>query len=451
LAAHTTIAVVGAGFSGTALALRLLEVRPPVEVLLIERSGVFGRGLAYSTPYDSHLLNVRSGRMSWAPEDPGHFVRWLERTGADDPDPDGFTRRSTYGRYMQDLLDDAAARAGARLTRIAGEVAALGSDADGVVLTLADRRRVRADRAVIATGNPPPDAPAAEAGSRRIDDPWAPGALASIGADEDVVLIGTGLTAVDVLLALREQGWTGRALALSRRGLLPRSHDRRQAHVEAAPPAPAPLSDALHRFRAEAAGTPWGELMDRLRPHGQALWTRLSPDDRRRFLEHLRAWWDVHRHRTAPRIGEAVAALRAEGRLTVAAGRVRLVEEDARGLTVTWRPRGSREDKAVRAGRLVTCTGPLTDPSRATDRLTADLLARGLARPDPLRLGLDVDARCRLIGRDGRADERLYALGPPTRGRFWEIVAVPDIREQALRLADELAGAAQTAEMVSGS
>jgi len=449
LAGHTPIAIVGAGYSGTALAVRLLEADPGVEVVLIERSGVFGRGLAYSTPYQSHLLNVRSGRMSWRSDDPGHFVRWLEAAGLDDPDPEGFARRATYGRYLQDLLDEAAARAGGRLSRVEGEAVAVRMAGERATAVLADGTRIEADRVVIATGNPPPDAPpGAAAASRRIDDPWAPGALASIGLDEDVALVGTGLTAIDVLLALQERGWRGRATALSRRGLLPRPHDRGQRHVEADPPPRASLSLGLRAFRREARTAPWGELMDRLRPHGQALWARLDGRERRRFLEHLRAWWDVHRHRTAPRIGEAVSAMVEEGRLSVAAGRIRSVVEEADGLTVVWRPRGAARDSSLRAGRLVTCTGPLADPARSTDRLTADLLGAGLARPDPLRLGLDVDERCRLIGRDGAANERLYALGPPTRGRFWEIVAVPDIRDQAARLAAELVRA-QTPEMVS--
>jgi uncharacterized NAD(P)/FAD-binding protein YdhS len=440
------IAIVGAGFSGAALAVQLL-LRGASQVTLVERSGVFGPGLAYGTRCERHLLNVRSGRMSLFPDAPDHFIRWLAGAGLDAA-PDGFARRADYGRYIQACLADAQARAPDRLAMIGGEATDLRTEGDTAVLLLADGRSITAEHVILAGGNPPPAPLAvggAEAPDRMIRDPWAAGALEVIGPDHDVFLVGTGLTAVDVLLALEAGGWKGRATAVSRRGLLPRTHATRADDAGEGPP-DGPLSLRLRELRRRGETRPWTAVMDGLRPYGQALWRDASPAERRRFLRHLRPWWDVHRHRMAPEIGSAVARLTQDGRLYAAGGRLQGADRDPHGLTVVWTPRGGGEPRRTRVGWLINCTGPQGDPSRAEEPLLNALLARGAARTDPLRLGLDVDDRGRLRDAEGRSQPRLWAMGPLTRGALWEIVAVPEIRQQAADLAARLAPAASTAK-----
>lgn len=431
------IAIVGAGFSGAALAIQLLR-RGAAAVTLVERSGDFGPGLAYGTRCERHLLNVRSGWMSLIADDPDHFVRWLRSEGLG-ADPQGFALRSDYGRYIRASLEAEASPG--RLTTIAGEVRELRFEAECVVLELTDGRQVGAEAAVLATGNPAPArlglAGLDKLGGRCIADPWAAGALDAVGPDEDVFLVGTGLTAVDVLLGLESRGWRGRVAAVSRRGLLPRTHGPASTEREASVP-DGRLSQRLAAVRRRAATRPWTEVMDELRPHGQALWLDASPTERRRFLRHLRPWWDVHRHRMAPEIGAAVDGWRDEERLAVAAGRLVSVHGDDGGLSVTWRPRGQEAAVETRAGRLINCTGPQGDLSRAGEPLLDELLGAGAARTDPLRLGLDVDAEGRLMTSDGRVQTRVYAMGPLLRGLLWESVAVPEIRVQADRLAERL-------------
>lgn len=431
------VALIGAGASGTMLAIQLLR-RTTLAVALVER-GAFGRGVAYGTDCDAHLLNVRSGRMSLDPAAPGDFAAWLAHNIPTEADPAGFARRSSYGRYLAARLAEAEAAFGGRLERVQGE--ARSADGDGVAL--ADGRRVGADVVVLATGNLPPEpqrfAGAATLGERLVADPWAPGALKAIGADDDVLLIGTGLTAIDVLLMLDARGWQGRALALSRRGLLPRSHDPVAHPVAPKPPETGvPAAEALHTFRRAADVEGWGEAMEQVRPYVSDLWRGAAPAERRRFLRHLRPWWDVHRHRTAFEVGQTVRRMIEDGRVEIAGGRLRGAARDGDALAVRWAPRGGTAERERTFGWIVVCTGPAFDLERTSDPLLGDLFRRGRARVDPLRLSLDVDADCRVLDEAGRPSENLYAMGPLTRGAFWEIVAVPDIREQAAALADRL-------------
>lgn len=426
-----TVAIVGAGLSGSLLAA-LLAARGR-DCVLIERSGVFGQGLAYSTTNDSHRLNVRSGRMSAIADDPKHFVRWLEQTGQWDADPNAFAPRRVYGLYVQDLLAQAERDGPGRIERITGEVSAITDDG----VRLADGRTLAADQIVLATGNPAPQN--AGAGAGVIPDAWAPGALDQIGASDDVVILGSGLTMIDVVLELEDRGWTGRATAISRRGLLPRAHDATQAHPTARPPLDAPLSQRMKAFRTHAADIGWGVAMDELRSINADLWSALSDAERGRFLRHLRPWWDVHRHRIATDVARRIEALISADRLDIRAGRLDRVEASGNAALIHWRPRGAHASETIDARAVINCTGPGVDPTRSDDALTAALLADGQARPDPRRLGLDLDAASRVLARDGSPSDRLLILGPPSRAAFWEVVAVPDIRVRAAALADRLA------------
>jgi uncharacterized NAD(P)/FAD-binding protein YdhS len=425
-----TVAIVGGGFSGAMLAARLAE--DGVDVRLINRTAAFGLGVAYSTDCDAHLLNVRAGRMSARADDPDHFVRWLSRHYPHLASPETFAPRRIYGLYVQATLAEAEARFPGRIRRIVGEAVSV----DDTTVVLDDGARIQADAIVLATGNPPPRT-ADDSAGQTITDPWAPGELDRIGPTDDIVIVGTGLTMIDVILALDARGWTGRAAAISRRGLVPRSHDQHQPHVASSAAPEGPLSRRLAEARARARAEGWAEFMDGLR-HGNAeTWAGLDTPSRARFLRHLRPWWDVHRHRVAPVPAARIAELEANGRLQLLAGRIGRFDAAARQLT--YRPRGQSEDITVACDRLIDCTGPGHNPTRATAPLIRDLIGQGLARPDPLTLGLDVSPDARLIDAQGAPSSRLFVLGPPALAAYWETVAVPDIRQRIDSLARILA------------
>jgi uncharacterized NAD(P)/FAD-binding protein YdhS len=443
--------VVGGGFTGAVLAARLLRgARRPTSVVLVEPRAEAGRGVAYSTPSASHLLNVRAGGMSAFPEAPGDFADWLSERGAGGPDD--FVPRGLYGAYVADRLASAEALSPhAALERAAARALSADEDADGVRIALDDGRTVRADAAALCVGLPP-----SRAGARLglADDapgwaasPWAPGALDGLAPDDAVLLVGTGLTMVDAALSLDDAGTRAPVLAVSRRGLLPRPHAPAPL-----PPLPPPATEADARAglarllrvvraaaqAAEASGGDWRQAVDGLRPAARGLWAALGPDARARFLRHLRPWWDVYRHRASPAAAARIDGLLASGRLRVVAGSVLSAVPAGDGVAVALRLRGADAPETVRVRRVVDCTGPAVGADALAEGIVGALVASGAARPDPLGLGLETDAAGALVDAAGRASARILVVGPLRRGATWENTAVPELRAEAALAADRL-------------
>lgn len=424
------VAVIGAGASGTLQALHL--ARAGTAVTLIDRGPAPGRGVAYATRRPEHLLNVPARRMSAFSDDPDHFERWFGAlTGGG---PEDFAPRMLYGDYLCGLLAEAG------IAPVQGEAV----DVEDGGVRLADGRAVAADAVVLAPGNfkpaTPPGIDPAALGARWIDDPWAGDLAQGLGAGDVLLLIGTGLTAVDVALTLDATGYNGRIVALSRRGLAPRSHGLREPMVAPSGDLTSHCVAMLRRVRARSGEIGWLGAVHELRAVTQALWQGASLEERGRFLRHLRAWWDVHRHKVAPAVGATIEAMQARAKLAVAAGRLVSAGAADGGAIVRFRARGRDEIESLRVARIVNCTGPEVDILRAGEPLLDALVAAGRIRPDPLRIGIDVDLDCRAIGADGSPSDRLSVIGPITRGAFWESVAIPDIRGQAERVAARLTG-----------
>jgi uncharacterized NAD(P)/FAD-binding protein YdhS len=413
---------------------------------LIESAGREGRGTAFSTTEPAHLLNVRAEAMSAWPDAPADFAKV---TG----DARGFAERRVFGRYLRAILDEAVA---------SGVVEVVANKAANAVprdcewdLELEDGTTISASTLVLAHGNQPPEPlkAGADSGPRQINNPWSDQAAAAIAevaaSDGDVLLIGTGLTMIDTVLSLCAAGHRGRIVALSRRGQVPKAH----GDFVAAPVVEDDLPNsgllALWRWLRRRSGeVGWRAAVDSLRPHSQDLWKALGAAEQRRFLRHARPYWDVHRHRIAPQIAGQIAERVAAGQLEIVAGRIAGMRTIDGAIEVAIRRRGTNPLTPLASGEspspargeafssrfafAFNCTGPLGAISRTCDPLLRGLLERGSVRPDVHGIGLEVDER-------SRAGERLWALGPLTKGRYWEIVAVPDIRVQAAAVADDIA------------
>jgi uncharacterized NAD(P)/FAD-binding protein YdhS len=437
------VAIIGAGFSGTLQAINLLRHGGP-RATLIERAARPGLGLAYGAADPSHVLNVRAANMSAFPDEPDHFVRWLEARGVADP-ATAFVPRLTYGTYLRQLLNEAQARAGDRLRIMQGDALDVIEDGD-VCVQFADGGEITADAAVLAVGNLPPHAPPgldpdALSAHRYKGDPWEQSVGEGLTDTDTVLVIGTGLTMVDVVLMLDARGFSGRIVALSRRGLLPKRHAAPEPWEKIAEKPGQSGSWLVRALRERAHAIGWSNAVDELRPYTQALWAQAEESDRARFLRHMRPWWDVHRHRLAPAVADRLEALRASGRLQVVAGKTLAFHEDTEGVAVRYRPRGEDAPRDLRVQRIVNCTGPQGDLLRTSEPLLRTLAARGAIRPDPEHLGLDVTVSGQVVRANGSASDQLFALGPMTRGAFWEIVAVPDIRRQTWDVARRLSNA----------
>lgn len=400
--------------------------------MLIDGGGRMGRGVAYSTTEPAHLLNVRAEGMSALAGEPDHFADYFEREAQGNRRD--FAQRRLFARYLGEMLQDAV---GSGATKLAEATVVESTRDQGWSIRLSDGSKVDADALVLAVGNQQPEALAAFAniGHRFVANPWGEDARAAVSelaeSDGAVLLVGTGLTMVDLLLSLDAAGHRGRIVALSRRGLVPRGH----ADFEPAPVDHSELPDGLtpltRWLRTRAAAVGWRAAVDSLRPHSHRLWQGLDGGEQRRFLRHARPWWDVHRHRIAPDVAATVARMIAEDRLTIVAGRILAVRDTAEGMEVEYRRRGAEQPSVETFARAFNCTGPLHSMARTKDPLLRSLLNAGEVRPDHLGIGLDVDEHC-------RAGRNLWALGPLTKARYWEIIAVPDIREQAAAVADDI-------------
>jgi uncharacterized NAD(P)/FAD-binding protein YdhS len=370
---------------------------------------------------------------AWA-GDPDHFARRFEAQGGN---PRGFAQRRFFGRYLGDILNDAVASG---CTDVLHHSAIRAEHSNGKwSVMFEDGSAIEAEAIALAIGNQEPDALCAfkGAGDRFISNPWGEEArravedLASTGGD--ALLVGTGLTMVDLVLSLDSAGHGGRILALSRRGQIPRSHDDfRPAPVEAEEVPHGHVGGMWRWLRRRSAEVGWRAAVDSLRPHSHRLWQSLDVSEQRRFLRHARPWWDVHRHRIAPEVAATIARLVAEGRLEIMAGRILAAEKIGDGLDVELRRRGSNAVQLNTFAYAFNCTGPLHSIGHTRDPLLRSLLEDGQAQPDQLGIGLEVDE-------NSRAGERLWALGPLTKGRYWEIIAVPDIRDQAALVAEDIA------------
>jgi uncharacterized NAD(P)/FAD-binding protein YdhS len=431
-----SIAIVGGGFSGTLLAINLMRYSR-AHVLLIEREpDKLGRGLAFGTDNPEHILNVRASNMSAFPDDADHFSRWLGEKGRESANR--FVPRRTYGRYLAEQLQEVRTGESDRLTLLHGQVVAAEREGDGWTLRLADGSTERCTRLILAQGNQAPSRlPQFDALGTDIyfASPWGQRPTNGLGKQDNVLLIGSGLTAVDVALSLDVEGFEGRITALSRRGLRPRPHAPVGPHVDRRD-RPAPFGSGLIRLiRTRAATIGWRAAVDELRPYTQDIWRSMAVEERRRFIRHLRPYWDAHRHRLAPAVDGRVSAMQMEGRLGFAAGKIVRAWREGDIAHVEWRVRGTDILRTETARRVINCTGPSGDIGSSSDPLLCDLLAQGHVRQDALGLGLDVDRNGGVLDRDGGTDASLLAVGPMTRAEGWEIVAVPDIRRQVWEVA----------------
>ncbi len=443
-----TVAIVGGGFSGAVLALKLARAQRDTRVVLIERTRRAGVGLAYGACAPTHLLNVPASRMECG-LDPS-FQAWLLHGGHDLSDAlaesggdlhAAFVPRGLFGCYVEARVAAALSSDLERgLHRVRGEaVRLLEAPARGVLLS--DGRQIEADVVVLATGNMAPGRPAIRGGQAVLDgdafvaDPWASEAFEGLSPDAPVLVVGAGLTMVDIVLRLVDGGHRGSITALSRHGWAPTRHAPGGAWAPflaaAAPRTPLEALRVLRRQLALAAqeAVPWQRVFDAARPDVARIWRSWDAPSRRRFLRHLRTLWDVHRHRMAPRIADRLEALLSSGQLTLQAGRIAGLTATAEGVSAQVHLRHGGASTIGPVARVVNCTGPRSDFKRLEAPLYGYLRRRDLIRPDPLALGLETE-HCAVLNASGAPSAWLYAIGPLTRPALWEVTAAPEINAQ---------------------
>lgn len=443
------VAIVGSGFSAIALAMNLLRVlRPPVSIAIVGDDPGFGRGTAYRTDLRVHRLNVAAARMSVYADEPDDFLGWLgSRYGS--VSPDGYAARTDYGLYLRDRMAAALRDRGKafQVDFIKAKAASCGVPGPPTFgFTLDNGDRLHAANVVLALGVGSADIPVAggrideQAEQRIIRNPWRLNWLSRVRSADTVLMLGSGLTMIDQVLALFARGHEGKVHVLSRRGLVSHSHaTSKLSAVTPVFPESREISALLASLRAQARKTnDWRSLMDGLRPLTQILWQQLDAEQRLRFLRHALPWWNIHRHRLAPAVHRHFEALRKADTVSVHAGKLGAIRSSPTGVMVEYRERGTRIEKELLVDWIVNCTG-MERSGLAQSPLLNSMIELGLIVPDNLGLGVAVDETSRVVGADGIANAGLMAVGQLTAGRFWEITAVPDIRVQARDIACAIA------------
>jgi uncharacterized NAD(P)/FAD-binding protein YdhS len=441
---HYDVAIVGAGFCGTMVAVNLARANPRLSIALIECDSASGPGLAYGTRDPDHLLNVRAAHMGAFADDPGHFWTWLsshpQGKMQNAVSEQGFASRSIYGEYLEEILRDTRA-AYPGLIDVKRRIVDLrrGTDAN-FELTSDDGAILTATRCVLALGNFPP---AYDHTTSLSLDPYDTEVWSSLAKDGDILIIGTGLTSLDLVVTMAKTKKSGVVHLLSRHGLLPREHTPTVKPYTLVMQAPFPptalgLLRAVRKEIEGATNVPWQSVIDALRPHNQSLWLGLSLVEKQRFMRHLRAYWDVHRHRCAPAVMDAYRTLELDGRIMLHSGSIVKQEKAGNGWAVKWRPRGSTQIGNLAVKKIVRATGPQADFRKIEEPLVQSLLKQRLIVSDALHLGLVTAEDYTVCDADGNKVENLYALGSVLKGRLYESVAVPELRVQAAEVAAEL-------------
>ena len=444
-----TIAIVGGGFSGAATAIRLLEAGPPdLDIHILDPRPALGWGIAYGDAHPSHILNVPAARMSLWSDRPRDFLDWARRNGprhgwplAGAAHAETYLPRRLFGHYVEAALEaaisTARAKGGPHLSHHRSRARAIEPRDDGKFLLRTEAgEQVFADAVILATGFRPPATPfpVEGTGNAYVADPWAPGALDAIGRDDRVLIVGTGLTMVDMIYALHAARHKGPVTAVSRHGLLPRVHGISEpvAPVVTEEDAAQGVVNALRNLRHALSWgrADWRSAIDGLRPLTDRLWAALPPGDQDRFLRHLSPYWEVHRHRMAAESSDLLLRKVAQGLLSIEAARVQGIRLEGAQAHVTLRRRHAKNAEIRPFDWIINCTPPAPPLDRPSDALARQLLADRLARPHRTGLGFDVDAHGTLLGGNGQPTRGLFTLGSPRRGHAVEATAVPHIRPQ---------------------
>lgn len=467
------------------LAVNLVRHSPiPLHIRLVDKSGEFAKGPAYSTTDPVHLLNIAADRMGAFSDNPKHFFEWLTDNEAlwRDKDesfssillnPKDYPPRKLYGIYLENLLAEAGKEAAAKgiiLEKMKGTA----SDADIIEekTRIESRRHLsvtiegtahEVDALVLAVGNFPSKTFDFEGGlfnthGRYMRSIWqysdpahnifAKKDLSYLSENEPIFIIGTGLTMVDAVMSLHARNYHGNIIAISRNGQLSEPHkviDKPYPPFLTLDNAPKTAMEFYQLIRgevteAEKHGYDWRAVIDSLRPYTPIIFHRFPIEEKRAFMDNFYPWWNIHRHRIPQKTHMILSQLINEGRLEVVSGNVLHVGVTGDNpLSVTFRRRNEDTTTTMMAGHVMNCSGPELDIAKSKNPLLLNLRDKGMVTVGPLRIGIEVTENDMV---KGTAPDLLHAMGPILMGEYLETTAVAELRVQTENLAKTIISAA---------
>jgi uncharacterized NAD(P)/FAD-binding protein YdhS len=382
------IAIVGGGASGVLifynLVTRYVERGQRCQITIFEKTGTFARGIAYSTTNPNHLLNVPAKKMSAISSQPNHFCDWL-RLNQFDYAADDFVPRMLYGKYLEDLLETTCQLAEThqiQYTLVTKEVSTIKKVNSHFLL-----EEQLFDRVILAIGLQLKNTP---------QNFWNDDLKKYLHQDE-IHVLGAGLTTMDALISLDDYEYPGKIFVHSRTLLCPQKHKSLIAGDLICPltiqDAQLPLPQIFRKFtQACKQAAEWRMVFDVLRPMTQAFWKALDIKKKRQFMRHCFRRWNVHRHRLPPQQAARIEKLIQNGQLNFSTSKIPSTH------------------------RFINCSGFELE---SMPTLVQCLLSEKLVQPDELGMGIVSN------------DENLQIIGGLNFGTLFEIMAIPDIREQA--------------------
>lgn len=450
-----TIAIIGGGWSGILTAIQLLEKSKNISVKIINSGQPIGLGVAYSTTEEAHLLNVPAGKMSAFPNNPKHFTDWLIANGHSiEQIEKQFLPRLVYGKYISELVSSL--KQNEQLEIINAKAIDIQKQESAYSILLDNENSILADKIVLALGNFLPATPKAEntiffESPGYYENPWNTDYLKDIQTNQNILLIGTGLTMVDCMVSLKSAGFAGKIFVVSPRGYTPAAHSKTEAYPDFYSELKGKtLLEMVQIVRkhikiAESKKSSWIGVIDSLRPHVQEIWITLSQKDKKQFVSHIRHIWGVARHRLPKETHTELMELKAKGKLEIIGGRIIHFESSqsdskpANGnVTVSIQLRGSTTVRELNVSKVINCTGPQSNYQELKDALIQNLLAKKMIISNELKMGIETNLTGQVVQDNGKNSDDIYAIGSLLRGVLWETTAVPEISKQAEQIAKQI-------------
>ncbi len=443
-----TIVIIGGGWSGILTAIQLLEKNKNISIKIIHSGTPIGLGVAYSTTDTSHLLNVPAEKMSAFPNNPKHFTDWLIANGNSAEQLEKqFFPRLLYGKYILELFSTLKLQE--QLEIINTKAVDIQKKENLYSIQLDNNKSVDANKIVLALGNFLPANPksASESffeSSNYFKNPWNTDFLKGLQTNQNILLIGTGLTMVDCVLSLKNAGLTGKIYAVSPRGYTPAPHSKTETYPDFYSELKGKtLLEIVQIVRkhikiAEQKNSCWIGVIDSLRQHFQELWIILSIKEKQQFISHIRHIWGVARHRLPKNTYEELIDLKVKGQLEIIGGRINEIIEKNGDITATIQLRGISEKRTLNISRVINCTGPQSNYKELKDELIRNLLAKKIILAHELKMGIQTNLNGQIIQEQGKMSDDIYAIGSLLRGVLWETTAVPEISKQAEQIAKQI-------------
>jgi uncharacterized NAD(P)/FAD-binding protein YdhS len=465
------ITIIGGGFSGASIAIQLVRAsQAPLHITIIEPRSEVGRGIAHSADDPDHRLNGTINQHFIDPGDPDALNRLCTEKRLAEKDPsaivaDGnlFIRRKDFGLFVAETLKAHATwPTGSTIRHLQGRATGVAHDANSVsVETSHGQQHIASDMIIVATGNALPRLPAQydarlNYSANVVPIPTDLERVRAIPKSARVLVLGSGLTALDVISTLLRSGHKGQITAVSRRGLRPSpqrpklyipttplSKDALLARVEGPvptfiqaagyPPTTRGLTKALRQQirQVESTGDLWYTPFDEVRDVLWQIWPKMSLKEKIRCLKRMRSWWDTYRFRSPPQNEALVRKAESLGHVIFRTTRISAILETPDGsLQVTLRDQGFPTERVESFDALINCTGLDSAAGAKDNPVLGALLSHGLISVDPTGIGFAVDAQCSAIDAEGRVNDKLRIIGPPTNGTFGDQVGAPFIAMQ---------------------